>query len=110
MNTEQKARIAELYLEMFHKLMAYARSSLENEALAEEAVQETFRIACQKPEMLLESPNPQGWLVLTLRNTVRNLKSNQASARRIIEKYLVPQITEISALEDGVNLRVLYKI
>jgi len=109
MNTEQKARIAELYLEMFHKLMAYARSSLENEALAEEAVQETFRIACQKPEMLLESPNPQGWLVLTLRNTVRNLKSNQASARRIIEKYLVPQITEISALEDGVNLRVLYK-
>lgn len=109
MDADQSVRIARLYLEMFNKLMIYARVGLDNEALAEEAVQETFRIACQKPEMLLESPNPQGWLVLTLRNTIRNIKSNQASARRIIERYLVPQITEISTLEDGVNLRVLYE-
>ena len=109
MNTEQKARIAELYLEMFHKLMAYARSSLENEALVEEAVQETFRIACQKKEKLFESPNPQGWLVLTLKNTIRNMKSNQATAKRIIERYLVTQIKELSVLEDGINLRVLYE-
>ena len=109
MNTEQSARIAGLYLEMFHKLMAYARVSLENEALAEEAVQETFRIACQKPEKLFESPNPQGWLVLTLRNTVRNMKSNRATAQRIVERYLVTQIKDVSVLEDGINLRVLYE-
>ena len=109
MNAEHSARIAGLYLEMFNTLMVYARVGLDNEALAEEAVQETFRIACQKPEKLFESPNPQGWLVLTLRNTIRNMKSNRATAKRIIERYLIAQIKEVSALEDGINLRVLYE-
>ena len=52
MTEEQRKLISELYLEMFDKLIVYAHSSLENDALAEEAVQETFRIACQSPEKL----------------------------------------------------------
>lgn len=109
MNGEQSARIAELYLEMFDKLMAYASSGLDNEALAEEAVQETFRIACQKPEKLCTSPNPQGWLVLALKNTMRNMKTNRATAKKILERYLVTQIKEFSAAEDGINLSILYE-
>ena len=109
MNDEQRAKIEELYLEMFDKLMVYARVGLGNVALAEEAVQETFRIACQNPDKLCTSPNPQGWLVLTLRNTIRNIKSNQATAKRIIEKYLVTQIKEFSVLDDGISLNILYE-
>lgn len=108
MNAEQRQRIESLYLEMFHKLMAYARCSLDGESLAEEAVQETFRIACQKPDALCSSNNPQGWLVLTLKNTIRNMKSSRATAKRIIEQYLVTQAKEISFTEDSVNLNVVY--
>lgn len=108
MNAEQRQQIEALYLEMFHKLMAYARCSLDGEALAEEAVQETFRIACQKPDVLCSSDNPQGWLVLTLKNTIRNIRSNRAAAKRIVEQYLVAQAREISYTEDRVSLNVVY--
>ena len=109
MDTEQSKLIESLYLEMFDKLMIYARASLEDKALAEEAVQETFHTACQKPEKLCSSPNPQGWLVITLRNTIRNMKSSRATAVRIVEKYLLTQLKEVSFSEDRVQLNVLYK-
>ena len=109
MNAEQRQRIEELYLEMFDKLMIYARCNLDSEALAEEAVQETFRIACQHPDGLFNSPNPHGWLVLTLKNTIRNIKRNQAAAKRIVERYLMTQVNEISFSEDHINLNILYE-
>lgn len=109
MNSEQNRKIEELYLEMFEKMMAYARSSLENEAIAEEAVQEAFRVACQKPEQLCQSVNPQGWLVQTLKYTICNIKSNQATAKRIVEKYLTARYKDFSVSEDSIDLHVLYE-
>lgn len=109
MNAEQNKRIEELYLEMYDKLLVYACSSLSSEALAEEAVQETFRIACQNPEKLCGSPNPQGWLVLALKNTIRNMKSSRATAKRIVERYLLTQVKELSFSEDKIQLNILYE-
>ena len=109
MNAEQRQQIEVLYLEMFDKLKAYAKCSLDSEALAEEAVQEAFRIACQKPEALCDSTNPHGWLVVTLKNVIRNIRSQQATAKRIVEQYLMTQAKEISFSEDRVNLNILYQ-
>lgn len=109
MHIDQRRRIEELYFEMFDKMMAYARSNLRNEALAEEAVQETFRIACQKPEQLCQSPNPQGWLVQSLKFTIRNIQKNQASAKRLLEKYLETRTESAAFSEDRIELQVLYK-
>ena len=60
MNARQRLEIERLYFKLFEQMRLYAVSALENEALAEEAVQETFRIACMKPEQLLGSANPAG--------------------------------------------------
>lgn len=108
MTTEERQQVEALYREMFEKLLSYAIANLENPALAEEAVQETFRIACQLPQRLCTSPNPQGWLVLTLRNTIRNIKSNQATAHRVIESYLLQHLKEISVSQDQVSVNVQY--
>lgn len=109
MDAVQFQCIEALYLEMFEKLMAYARSSLASESLAEEAVQETFRIACQKPEQLCESANPRGWLVVTLKNTIMSIKSSRERTKRLVEKYLTSQTAEITFVEDKVGLRLLYE-
>lgn len=109
MNPQQKKQIGELYQEMFDKLMAYARVNLDSDSLAEEAVQETFRIACQKPECVCDSVNPQGWIVNTLKNTIRNMISSRANARRILETYMMTQLREFSVTEDRINLNVLYE-
>lgn len=108
MNAEQSSKIEELYCEMFEKMFVYARCSMGSEELAEEAVQETFRIACQKPEQLCESVNPRGWLVQALKYTIRNIQSSRATAKRIVEKYLTAQIEDFSFSEDTHDLHVLY--
>ena len=74
---EQQAELARLYRETFRPLYAYALSVLRDQSLAEEAVQETFFIACAKSEAFLESPNLRGWLTLTVRNVTRNLKMRE---------------------------------
>lgn len=108
MTTEQRNLIAQLYEEMFDMLLSYARASLEETPLAEEAVQETFQIACQKPEQLLESQNPKGWLVNTLKYTIRNTKRNRDGARQLLAKYLATQTSDIAISEDRVSLKVIY--
>ena len=53
-------------------------------AAEEEAVQQTFEIACRKIDDFCNSPNPDGWLTKTLSFVVRNIESRQRSERRVI--------------------------
>ncbi len=108
MNTEYRNRIEALYLQMYRKLFAYAQSSMNNDALAEEAVQDTFVIACNKAEDVLNSPNPAGWLVNTLKNVIRNTKQSQETARRILSDYCSQNIQELTLYEDRPKLELLY--
>ena len=109
MNPEQEKKIEHLYIEMYDMLISYARCSFAEEPLAEEAVQETFRIACQKPEQLCESPNPQGWLVKTLKFTISNMKRSRESARQVLSGYLIRQQEDSEFSEDKLALRLLYE-
>ena len=72
MKEQQTRRLEQLYLEMYDWLLAYARAALSDPSRAEEAVQETFRLACDKLPVLLASDNPKGWLVNTLKGVLRN--------------------------------------
>lgn len=108
MDEQQSEYIRLLYLEMYDRMMSYARSSLGSESLAEEAVQETFQVACEKPESICSSPNPQGWLVVTLKYTVKNMLSNRLTAKKVVEQYILDQASECTVSEDRVSLNVLY--
>ena len=105
MTDEQSGRIEQLYHELFVPLTMYARSVLQNNELAEEAVQDTFRIACAKPEALLNSPNPKGWLLNTLKYVLRNIARSQNRAVR-----LVSAISQEDTLADTdrEDLTILY--
>lgn len=101
------AEIEQLYMEMFEMLFEYARSFLPNDALAEEAVQETFQIACQKPQALCESPNPKGWLVNTIKNVVSNTVRSRANANRILTRYTAMQMERLSAMDTCAGIDLL---
>ena len=53
LNQEEEEYIERLYREMYTRLCIYAMSALGSKALAEEVVQDTFRIACIKPDGLM---------------------------------------------------------
>lgn len=109
MHEDHSKQIEQLYLTLFDKLIIYARSALGNDALAEEAVQETFRIACQKPESVCSSPNPQGYLFITLRNTIRNIQSNRENAKQLLARYLMSQSRDMLISDNKVRIEITYE-
>lgn len=84
LDKRQDEFVSRLYREMYHPLIAYARSALSNDALAEEAVQDAFRIGCAKISEFMGSPNPNGWITLVLKNVIRNTRRELASLNKLI--------------------------
>jgi len=109
MKARYKLEIERLYLQLYPLLFEYARSSLSSDSLAEEAVQDTFRIACQKPEAMLNSPNPEGWIMNTLKNVLKNTIRNQNISRRILLDYFASNLNDITVTNDRVGLEILYE-
>lgn len=84
LSQQQKTQISQLYAEYFVLLLCYAEGVLRDHDVAEEAVQETFRIACTKASQLLSSENPGGWLMNALKNTLHNQKRFFARLHRAL--------------------------
>ena len=59
LNEAQRTYIAGLFCKHYSYLLNFAKAALKNDSLAEEAVQETFRIACVKVDQLASSKNPR---------------------------------------------------
>ena len=108
MNAEQKEFIGELYHGLYQLLVRYANSSLKNMALAEEAVQEAFAIACKKPDDVCGSPNPKGWMVNTTAYVIKNIEDRQRTARRVIADLPEYRPELMAAPEQPLDLRLQY--
>ena len=98
-------RMEQLYREMFSKLYMYALRIISNPSLAEEAVQNTFCIACSKEDCLFSCDNPHGWLMNTLKNVIRNMLRDRA--KLAISVFDIMEESNIST-NDEVNVDVLY--
>lgn len=77
-----KALLEKVYVELASTLLNYANRALKDPVQAEGALQETFRIACTKLDSFSSSPNPKGWIVLVLKNVIRNMERNLIRLRR----------------------------
>lgn len=76
--------LEQMYREMYPTLYAYALRILKDHALAEEAIQDTFCIACAKREQALSNPKPRGWLMLTLKHVMQNMLRSQRKLQRLL--------------------------
>lgn len=79
-----KFEIEKLYKEMYPALYAYALRVLKNPALAEEAIQDAFCIACEKRDRVLSNPRPQGWIMTTLKYVMQNMLRTQQKLQRML--------------------------
>lgn len=108
MNREQEKIIEALFLDLYPFLVKYADSVLNNFALAEEAVQETFAVACRRADVVCESENPKGWLVETLKLIIRNTERRQISANKVISSFAEYSPILAAAPADHIDLTALY--
>lgn len=79
-----KEAVEKLYKEMYPALRVYALRVMEDAALAEEAIQDAFCIACARRKQFLSSPNPQGWIMLTLKHVMQNMLRTQAKLKTLL--------------------------
>lgn len=79
-------KITELYHTMWKGLLFYANTALKNPDLAVEAVQDAFRIACSRPDAMMTSGKPEGWLMNVLKNVVRDIRRAEAKQTTLILK------------------------
>ena len=93
---------------MYDRLRAYALSQLDDGSLAEEAVQDTFRIASYKAKKLLSSPNPQGWLTITLKNVIANMKLMRARLSKVVVASLDADKSMPYAVTDETDIDFIY--
>ena len=106
MTAEQDRFFTAIYLDRRKSLLEYAESDLHNHALAEEAVQQAFEIACRKIEDFQSSPNPEGWIFNAVRFVVFNMASRQRTERRVIVPVDEYRPDLVAAPADPLPLRV----
>lgn len=76
--------VEQLYKDMYPALYIYALRVLEEPALAEESIQDTFCVACAKREQFLSSADPKRWIMCTLKYVCQNTLRAQAKLRRLL--------------------------
>lgn len=108
LNQEEEKYIEQLYREMYTCLFFYAKNAQGNKTLAEEAVQDTFRIACIKPESLMSSKNPRGWLINTLKNVIRNRRRTEARLNNLLLAAMSAYEPQVKATVDTAEFHAAY--
>lgn len=108
MDKEKEEMIERLYREMFPRLYIYAVNALNDDHIAEEAVQDTFRIACMKAVELQHSKNQQGWLMLTLKNVIRNIRRAQTRMANLLVTIFSENDTVVCNANHELEFSALY--
>jgi len=105
LNGEQQKLIAGLYTEMYDQLFAYGLGILRNRQQTEEAIQDTFRIACAKADSLTVSENRRGWIMNTFKYVIQNMiRSNARISRMMINAPSIEDMA-LAAPDDGLELK-----
>ena len=104
----EKPRLCFPYHEMYYPLSAYAQSALNDRSLAEEAVQDAFRIACAKVNDLTASPNPKGWVTVTLKNVIRNMIRSRARLDHLVVASLDADESIFGTATEETDIDFLY--
>ena len=108
MTNKQRKIIDSLYDKNYEYLVTYAWGSQKNMALAEEAAQETFAIACEKPDQVCNSPNQGGWLMNTLKNVIHNMERRRMAAEKVVIDTLGDKLDILPAPGNHLDLKLLY--
>lgn len=82
MHPEQDTLIEQLHRAYFGKLLLYASAALKDRSRAQDVVQDTFHEAVRHIDTLMTHPNPGGWLMVTLKNKLREDQRAQQRALR----------------------------
>ena len=95
--------IAGLYRALYEKLFRIAYRMLGDTEQAGDAVQDVFLQVVFHRSKLMEHPNPEGWLVITLKNNIYN-ERRRSMAHQIVS---LDEIAPVAEAEPETPLEML---
>lgn len=90
--------LEKIYMEEVPNMLRYAEILLSSYPLTEDAVQNTFKIALEKIDDVINSPKPVGWIKNTLKNEIRQKYREQKKWQKYIFDYELNMIPVHDAL------------
>nr|WP_308758399.1 sigma-70 family RNA polymerase sigma factor [uncultured Anaerotignum sp.] len=90
--------LEKIYMEEVPNMLRYAEILLSSYLLTEDAVQNTFKIALEKIDNVINSPKPVGWIKNTLKNEIRQKYREQKKWQKYIFDYELNMIPVHDAL------------
>ena len=107
-----EAAVEQLYKDLYPALHIYALRVLGEPALAEEAIQDAFCIACAKREQFLSSADPRRWVMCTLKATLKKrlLSLDDGGSLPAGTPELVSVDVLFGDLSDSEDFRLLKRI
>ena len=84
MRPDQDVFLETLFREHFYEFEIYAYALLLDRGDAQVAVQDAFHVACLKIDDVMNSPNPTGWMKVTIKNIARNMKKRKTRELQLI--------------------------
>lgn len=103
-----ESTVERFYKEMYPALHIYALRILENNALAEEAIQDAFCIVCAKRSQFLASQNPQSWIMCTLKHVMQNMLRSQVKLKKLVSLSMELEETLPAGEPELVGVDTLY--
>lgn len=104
-DNDKRAFLEQMIIDDYEDLKRFASRVVYNSDLAQDLVQETFLIAQNKIDDLMNSPSPRGWLFITLKNVVKN-----ANRRQQVMLTALTSLTEYVGSQDmTISLALKYR-
>lgn len=92
---------------MYTRLAVYASTALGSRSAAEDAVQEVFRIVCERIDDVMALDRPQGWVMNALKNTIFNRSRKQTRSSALVSRITSERREEASS-QDALDPDLLY--
>ena len=86
MTRDEERLIEELYRSMLPTLIAYGSGTSYDKHLVQDAVQETFRVVCERIDVIAEHENPEAWVMTAFKYILRRAGQDRAKDLAILER------------------------
>ena len=108
-DTPNRNELINGWYEQHHANMyRYAIKKLHNSEIAEDCIQETFRIATEKVEVLANHRNIGGWLMQTLKNQIALFFRSEAQKKKLYAKIAEKDGSYLTYIDNWVSEAVIY--
>ena len=108
-DTTNRNELINSWYEQHHaNMFRYAIRKLHNSEVAEDCIQETFRIATEKVETLTSHNNIGGWLMQTLKNQIALFFRSEAHKKKLYARIAEKDGSHLTYIDNWVSETIIH--